>query len=193
MAVREDSVCVRLAGLDRLRGLAVLLMVADHALLVGGAPNVWRLGPTRAALPLFCLIAGALSGSLSARRVERLAHVGSSGAVAVVLWVWLGLAQLDVLLLLAAGLVVVAVVPARWRWLTMAVAIVQPFTWPDGLAGYELGTVVALLLVGVEVGRDRLDWIGGRLPGWLSWCGRWPLSVYVGHLALLAVLVEVSR
>jgi uncharacterized membrane protein len=188
----------RLGGLDRLRGLAVGLMVADHVLLAAGAGVGWRLGPTRVALPLFCLVAGALGGGPWERRSRRVAQLGVAGVVvSCTAGLVLGTGAPDVLLVLALGIVVVELVERAGSPLltlaVLAVAAVQPVTWRVG-TGYQVGTVVVLLWLGGLPGvREGLDAAGSRLPVWLERAGRRPLTVYVVHLTVLAGGVVLMR
>lgn len=180
----------RLDGVDRLRGLAVLLMVADHVALVAGAGGAWRLTVTRAALPLFCVVAGSLARP--GRPGRRLGVVAAAGLAATVLGAPLGIGQPDVLFLLAGVLVLVRWVgprPGGPAWAAVAcLGVIQATTWPMAWTGYEVGTVLALVLVGQVVARRDLDQLGCRLPAVLAPVGRAPLWWYVGHLWVLLVV-----
>lgn len=181
----------RLQGIDRLRAVALVLMVIDHALVAFPAGVVGlavRVTATRASLPLFCLVAGALLPS--SPRWGRLGMVALAGLAATIPGALIGIGQLDVLLILA---VVLAVAPLAARnptpWLV--VAILQPVTWHVPWSGYQPGVVLALVLVGRMVGADQLDQLGRRLPSWSAMISRWPLTVYVGHIGMLAAIVAV--
>ena len=182
----------RLHGLDALRGLAVLLMFVDHVLIAFDEHHQFelvRMSLTRVCLPLFCVVAGSLIGS--GPRLSRLAVVGAAGVVASWLSVPIGIGQPDILLLL-----VVAISLCAWAgsgsalrgWVVFALAILQPSTWAFTWEGYQPGVVVALVMLGGVIGPCRLDDYGCALQ-WrpvLSFVGRWPLSFYLGHLAVLA-------
>jgi uncharacterized membrane protein len=190
---------VRLPALDLLRGVAVLLMVADHVLYAAGL-HVWRLGPTRIALPLFALLAGALFRPGLARRrlvelavaaillappLEHLLGMPTPGILAVLLWCVLILQLVD----LDSRPTVLAV---------LTVAVLQPVTWPMVLwfptwNGYEPGTVLALMLVG-QLARPYLAQLESRsraAASSIERIGRYPLTLYVGHLLVLVVLTTV--
>lgn len=184
----------RMEGLDRLRGLGILLMVVDHILVAFG-PDQLRLGATRASLPIMCAVAGALCGR--AIRLRRTAAVVAAGVVAMVLGRVVGVGQPDVLLLLAGALASVAWVRGTghtWLlWALASFAVIQPTTWPVEWSGYQPGTVVALVILGVWAGSNYVDGWGLAWPSWLAVVGRRPLAWYVGHLAVLAVGVVVVR
>lgn len=163
----------------------MLLMVLDHALAWAGvAGGLGRLSITRASLPLFCVVAGALVRPEGSRRLRQ---VGVAGVVATGLGVPIGIGQPDVLLLLFAALAIAPVLIFRGGWAVgMAAAVIQPVTWSVPWTGYQPGTVLALVLLGAMVGREALD----RAPavGLLAWVGRHPLAWYLGHLFVLFAL-----
>lgn len=188
----------RLVGLDRLRGLAVVTMVIDHLALLAGGADLVRLTVGRVALPAFCLVAGALVRPLDGRRAWRLGTVFGAGVVATALGAPLGIGQPDVLLVLAVVLAGAGGLLA-WAWrrcsstplvVAGALAVLQPVTWPIPWTGYQPGTVLALVLIGRQLGRGPLERWGRALPAPLGGLGRYPLTAYVGHLAVLAVLVR---
>lgn len=180
---------VRLAGLDRLRGLAIACMVIDHAALVAGIP-VLRYTIGRLAVPIFFMLAGALVRRLTWRHVG-VAVIG----VLLPLWVrWID--SPNVLLLYAAGAVVV-VAGRRWAWWPWAVLAACLTVLANGWGhlghGYPPAAVWALLaagsLAGRYVGLGRVSDAARRLPGWLGGVGRYPVSIYVVHLLVLDFVV----
>lgn len=190
----------RLSWVDRLRGVAIVAMVADHvclALLVLGVPGPWqvvRLTAGRVAFPLFMLVSGWLAAFRPPSR-ERTRQVLLVGAACSFVPPLLGLptGPPDIVLLIGLVLVVWPVL-VRWPLLFLAAGAIQAFTWPVPWFGYQPGPVVALMLVGwlwAEAGRPLVGSELGWLPGWVEWCGRRPLALYVGHVFLLATVVGV--
>jgi surface polysaccharide O-acyltransferase-like enzyme len=186
----------RLVGLESGRGLAVLVMVLDHVLIVTGyVDSPVRATVTRVAMPLFMVVAGALVGRLRARRLLRVAIAG----LALPLFVpWIDNPNI----LLLYGLGAVGVAAARWAagrsglWVLLVAAVAGLANgYGDLGTGYPLPSVVALMCAGALVGRGPLDqafgWLRRRGLLWLSSIGRRPLAVYIGHLAVLRLLEGV--
>lgn len=172
---------VRFRGLDRLRGLAILLMVVDHALALTGVGLVVRLTLTRAAAPIFMATAGALPSKNSRRRWLGLVGVA---AVETVLCSLLGLQVPAIVLVLVVvqpvflwarsiGIPAVVLVLVGWWQSTFA---------PLPIPGYEPGFVLMWLAVGSMCALD-LNHLGRRLPALAEAIGRRPRSWYLGHLA----------
>jgi len=155
-------------------------MIFDHLCTVFDPHSfIGRYTFTRAALPLFCLVAG----SLYHRPGFRLVLVALCGCAVTALQLR-GFGRPDILLLLALGLLALpATSPAL-----MAVALMQPVTWRLGWSGYQPGTVLALLMAGRMFGRERISAAGEWLPGAFGFIGRWPLVIYCGHLAAFRLL-----
>lgn len=188
-----SSAAPRSAALDRLRGVAVVLMVFDHLLIVTGqAGSPLRETVTRAAMPLFAVVAG----HLSRRGSWRLLGVAVLGLLLPVLVPWVDAP--NVLLWLASGSVLVVAArriarPALWLLplvVLTAAANGRPFLAPSG--SFEPVAVWALMCLGALMSRPGLDRAGARLPAALDRAGRWPLSVYAGHLLVLQLVVVVS-
>lgn len=190
-----------MVSVDRLRGVAIVAMVVDHvclALLVVGVAGPWqlvRLTAGRMAFPLFMLVSGWLAASHPPvwARVRQVLVVGVVCSLVPPL---LGLptGPPDIVLLIGLVLVVWPVL-VRWPLLFVAVGVIQPFTWPVSWFGYQPGPVVALMLVGwlwAESGRPLVSSQLGWVPGWVEWCGRRPLGLYVAHVFVLSVVVGVA-
>lgn len=185
-AVRVD----RQTGIDAIRGAAIALMVTDHVLLVAGAPEWTRLGPTRLAMPAFALVAGALPG----RPHVRPRQIAAAAAAAVACTY----AGIPGPLFLAALVLAIAAVRA-FPTAAVAVVAVAATLAANGVAlagttGYELPGLVALVALG-RLAAPQIHHAAARLPRLdvLELAGRHPLGLYVGHLAALAVIVQAAR
>lgn len=176
--------------LDALRGLAVALMLLDHVLAVTGHGAIVRASLTRLSMPLFFVLAGHL-----ARRVDvsRLLLVAAAGVALPMLVPWVD--SPNVLLIYAMGVPVI--VWARRRPVRLWWIVGFALTWyanrfglpPANVDAYAPLGLWGLLAVGALLGRDSLESLGRRLPRGIGRLGRYPLTVYVGHLLLLQLLV----
>lgn len=184
---------VRLAGVDQLRGLAIVLMVADHLLELTHGPLLIRETITRASMPLFFLLSASLVRRLSWR------HFGIllAGGALPVLVPWIDSPNVLVLYVLGAVvLVAVRQLPVRWRQPVLTALVVFSLTWyangyglwPHGVNAYVPTALVGLMAAGALIGPQRLHQAGSRLPAWLGSVGRYPLSVYLWHLLVLQLL-----
>lgn len=183
---------VRLASLDRARGLAILLMVLDHAVLVAGHGGLIRGTVTRAAMPLFFLVGGALIRSRLGPR-----HLLILGAGLLLPYAVPWVERPNILVLYVAGAAVVAGVnrwcPPGWRFGILAVLLTLAANgWTVNPYGYDAAAVMALLVVGNIAGPSLLGW-ADRLPGWVGVVGRYPLSIYLGHLLALHAAASWAR
>lgn len=205
---RIPMVRQRLDGIDRVRGLAVVLMVLDHVLvalvelhLVTGpsvlGPTVVRLTLTRLSLPLFMWASGYLLG-LKVPSLLRRAEVAIAAVcvTALLTVVPIGVQVPDplvlwILVMLLAGRI--RSHPVAYGLLGVTVSVLP---WP--FAGYHPGVVLALVALGVcsvQCGPFP-QVLGERLPPAFGWWGRHALSLYLSHIAALctgAVLLEVLR
>lgn len=187
--------------IDRLRGLAMLLMLLGHVLAVADAGGVLRLTVTRGSLPIFAAITGYLLADRTPRpaRIAQVAAVGLWSSATVVGTPVPGLDPVDPLLVISAALCCWPAV-RRWPVVSVLVGTVQAVTYHGLYPGYQLGEVVALMAAGVllrrsaspadlAVARATAD----RLPALLACIGRRPLTVYALHVAALALLRDWPR
>jgi hypothetical protein len=183
---------VRRVELDRLRGLAILLMIGDHLARVWAFEG-YRLTLGRLAMPLFFVVAGHLAGSrLSVRHLYALCL----GLALPLLVPWVD--SPNVLVWFSIGAVILYVFDQRgWpTWVLIFPALIFAANgWVFGLwpHSYEPFSLLALMAVGRGLGGEAF--VAGRtLPAWVGALGRRPLTWYVGHLlALQLVLVAVGR
>lgn len=164
-------------------------MVVDHLCVVFAGPAELRWTIGRVAMPLFFLVAGHLSHRLP--NWERFLLL-----IAVGLWLPVVVPWVDrpnVLLWYAVG---VAVLEAARICRQPPVLLVVPAlvlaangVLPSKLGtGYDGASLVGLMAVGSSLPRTWWSW-ADRLP--LGWLGRYPLTVYVGHIAVLQAVVAV--
>ncbi len=189
----------RIWQLDRIRGLAIVLMLLDHVLAlnpsVGGMAV--RLSLTRFAMPLFMMTAGYLIASKrSAFSARRLSVIAAAGVVSCTCCWSLSLPTFDILVGFAFVVMVTGAV-VRWPLLLVLVGFIQAAWLPLHFPAYELGAVVAwvsigALIVGSMHSGSFLAW-ADRVPRVLEPIGRYPLRWYVGHLVVLAVMVLLMR
>lgn len=182
---------VRRVELDRLRGLAILLMVGDHLALVWSF-EAYRLTLGRLAMPLFFVVAGHLAGRrLSSRH---LLAVGV-GLVLPVVVPWVDSPNVLVWFGVGAGILYVFERRGWPTWLLVLPALIFAANGWSLLSGrsYDPLALLALMVVGRGLAPTLLV-AGRRLPCWVGALGRRPLTWYVGHvLALQVVLVAVGR
>lgn len=186
----------RLQWIDSLRGLAILLMLLDHALsLVSDLNGTYhpvallvRLTLTRLAMPMFMLVAGyCFKGNLNLRRFGELVVAACLANVAF----WrLGWHTPDIVALF----VIVALLSAwihRYPVAFFVVGIIQAMFWRYDSNVYQIGAIVCCVSFGVLL--RRLDWQPTWVPSGFERVGRYPLTWYVGHLLVFAVIVDYPR
>lgn len=184
----------RLAWIDRVRGLAVVVMMLDHCLAavapVAGDAGLWvRLTVTRTALPMFMLVSGCLWALReSGPSLQRVSQILLAAGTSSWLGVMVGLHPVEVLTLYTVAWLMRPVIVRYPVW-SAVIGFIQTVYVPVGVAGHELGWVVGWLAIGVLAAgsvREEVSRWGAELPEWLEVIGRRPLGWYVGHLAALA-------
>lgn len=185
-----SPVLPRAAGLDRLRGLAVLLMLVDHVLLLTASGQPVRLSLGRVAMPLFAVLVGSCVGRLRWRH----ARVAGYGLLLPLGVPWIDSPNILVWLMAGAALVVLLRSCRVPVWLLPAVALTAAANgyWLDGGGGFAPVMVVGLVGLGAVVSVSVLDAWGRLLPrAGLEFVGRHALGWYIGHLAFLQLLLLV--
>lgn len=171
----------RAHGLDGLRGLAVLAMVADHLALFAGLDAVrWTVG--RLALPVFFVLAGHLAHRIGWRHLG----IGAAGVALAAAVGWVD--SPNVLTWYAAGTVVVVLgrrVGLGPAWLLAGALVLLANGVGDMAPGYRPAALLGFMAVGQLVSRARLDRLGAWVPRWVASVGRHPLAWYVGHVVAL--------
>jgi hypothetical protein len=196
--VRRRDVAV-----DRLRGVALLLMILGHSMVVyealhGPEDVIWwtRHTATRFAMPLFMMMAGYLIAKKGHPAWNRMPAIIAAAVVTNVVGHSLPEIGFHAPNVLANFLMAVPFyfVFVRLPIETVLVGFLQayylPITW-DEWQGYQPGMIMAFLALGVLVRHHpetALMKIGRRLPSSLEVLGRRPLLWYCGHLAVLYVI-----
>ncbi len=191
MTVLETApppVFVRSRELDALRGLAILCMVVDHVAVWVG-PEVFSVRATvgRVAMPLFFLLGGHLARGAS----RRLLVVFGVGLVLGVLAPWSGAAPLLAWFCFGAVLVGWAGPRASWLLVLVGLGMLANPSLTDltlGVPGsYPVPALLALMALGRTVDRSQLVRLGAYVARFrlLVWAGRWPLTIYAGHVLVL--------
>jgi len=193
----------RIFIIDAIRGLAIALMVLDQSLFAIetiGIANVVveysRLSITRFSMPLF-MIASGIIWALYGLRIRRWFQVF---VLAVILnfatrILWADFNYPEILLvwtMLAIGSRLIV----RFPITVMIIGYTQFIFWPIPWSGFQPGELAIFLGVGVLVARAPLEkaWKHMRfksLISALSFLGRYPLSIYSGHLILLSLIVAL--
>ena len=193
----------RIFIIDAIRGLAIALMVLDHSLFAIetiGISNVVveysRLSITRFSMPLF-MIASGIIWALYGLRIRRWFQVFVLAILInlVTRFLWADFNYPEILLvwtMLAIGSRLIV----RFPITVMIIGYTQFIFWPIPWSGFQPGELAIFLGVGVLVARAPLEkaWKHMRfksLISALSFLGRYPLSIYSGHLILLSLIVAL--
>lgn len=182
----------RIGWIDGARGLSIVAMIVSHVgLALDLTPEWFHVYVMRPVAPMFLLLLGMLWRPGLRRR-----HLQFAGGVvaAALLSLSLGFGFPNILTLMAVALLVMPLM-VRFPVVTLAACVTQLAYWPhpNWWTGYPLGLVLAMVLVGHLVSADGAVQAYGRFGDRLGLgvVGRYPLSFYVGHLAVLAFHVHV--
>ena len=187
-----------------MRGLAIVVMIVDHilsALESTGMSNdlveYSRLSDTRFSMPLFMIASGivwGLYGLRFKRWLQVLAWAIALNAMTRLLWPDFNFPEI---LLVWAALAIFWRLIIRFPIITMIVAYTQMTYWQIPWQGFQPGELAIFLGAGVLLSKFPLDWLWrerrvGKLIEPLALVGRYPLTIYGGHLALLALIVAAT-
>lgn len=191
----------RIRLLDAMRGLAIVLMIIDHALSALESTGVSnslveysRLTVTRFSMPLFMIASGAVWGRYGLR-FTRWAQVGIwavlINAMTRLLWPDFNFPEI---LLIWSALAICWRLVVRFPIIIMILGYTQTTYWQISWQGFQPGELAIFLGVGVLLARAPLDALWrerrtSKLVAPLSFIGRYPLMIYGGHIALLALFV----
>lgn len=173
--------------LDALRGTAILLMLLDHVLDLTHSLPILRYTVTRFSMPLFFLI----GGHLVRRASPRLLLVACIGIFLPLYARWID--SPNVLYWYAVG----AVGLYRWREKPAALVAIligglalSANKWPlvHG-SSYAPLSLFGLMIVGKFLPRDAFHAIPA--PRFIAPLGRFPLSIYVGHVLIFETVRRV--
>ena len=186
---RRASSGPRTRSLDILRGIAIALMVLDHVCVVTGEGGIFRLTITRLSMPLFFLISGHL---LSRIDWKRLVIVGIIGACLPYYVTFIEVPNVLFLYALFAPLIVWQKNKPR------GLAVITAFglgMYANGfgliIGAYAPFALLGLMALGRLMSRDLWiiqRWEGERVSRFVTpftLLGKYPLSIYVGHLIIL--------
>lgn len=190
--VAPPAVRVRSRALDAVRGLAIVLMICDHLLIWQSWGWPLRLTVTRASMPLFFVV----SGHLVRRLTWRHAAILGIGLLLPFVVPWIDAP--NVLAWYVIGAVVIVQTRRLAPWLLPVLVAVPLVQYANLLDVHPVGTgympsaLVGLMAFGALLPRAWFSW-GDRLPRALALAGRFPLSVYVGHLLALQAFLLLWR
>lgn len=172
----------RISGIDKARGLAILLMVLDHVLELTNTGYPIRVTVTRASMPLFFIV----SGFLARKPNMRTAQIGILGFFLPVVIPWID--SPNVLCWYALG-VSVCYFARRYHFTYLVIAFTLTLGANNWL-GYSGGNsynpfgLIALMALGQILTADSFN-VFRRLPRLTELVGKYPLRVYLGHLLIL--------
>ena len=177
---------MRNATLDAARAAGIALMIVDHIAVVYDWPAPTR-DITRLAMPLFMITSGYLfTGKLG----QRYRDVWATAAITWPMVVVLELALVHVLIVYALVLPLLRANQGTLLSLT-CLGLLQAFNWPIGWNGYQPGYLLAFLTLGQLARQAGIEIQHRDWPSWLTWAGRYPLTAYGSHLAVLVGLTQI--
>ena len=184
----------RLAWLDRMRGLAIVVMVASHTIMLttGTRVLVHEVMATPARLTFLLLLGLLFRPGLRHRH----ARMAAGAVIAQALALYLGFAVPNILTVMVAAILVMQLLH-RYPTVAIGLGLTQAMWWPHPGTGVQLGLAVAAISAGTllretqGLNGSEFARAGRYLPAFLEPIGRAPLEWYVGHLIALSAVVWV--
>lgn len=172
-------------GIDKLRGLAIVLMVLDHIILVSHGPFIIRETITRAAMPIFFV----LSGHLIKKVTWRLFIIGYIGLTLPTFVTFLD--DPNVLFWYAAFAPIIVLLRRNPNMLPLVLVVIMGLVANNHLLtvpnSYPPLMLLALMIIGAMIPRKSFTF-SNSLPSILIHVGRFPLTLYVATSGILQVL-----
>lgn len=195
----------RVGTLDAMRGLAIIIMIVDHIFSVLESVGVEsnfveysRLTATRFSMPLFMIASGIVWGAYGLR-LKRWGQVlllaVALNAMTRLLWPDFNFPEI---LLVWSALAIFWRLIVRYPIITMIIGYTQTTYWMLPWQGFQPGELAIFLGAGVLISKSSLTWLWqeprtSRLIEPLAFVGRYPLTIYGGHLAMLALIVAAEN
>lgn len=191
----------RLVILDAMRGLAIVIMIIDHLLAalesLGVESNFVeysRLSATRFSMPLF-MIASGIAWRLYGLRFARWAQVVIWALLINLLTrlLWPDFNFPEILAIWAA-LAIAWKLFRRFPIIAIIIGYTQATYWQIKWQGFQPGELAIFLGVGALLSKSSLDslWREPRTSRFLkplAVVGRYPLTIYGGHLIAITLIV----
>lgn len=175
----------RCVGIDRLRGVAISLMILDHLFIITHAPTFTRLTITRLAMPLFFLI----SGHLAKRVSWRLPVIGFIGLLIPAVAIWIDSPNVLFWFAVLAPIVVLI----RDNRVITSLVILFALTFSTNRYSLGIGSsydpigLFAIMCFGTLIKRESFN-VFNRLPAFFGKIGHYPMTIYISHLVILGAL-----
>jgi uncharacterized membrane protein len=184
--------------LDTWRGIAIILMIFDHALMACGVPLVlcgfgWiRCTITRLACPIFFVVAGRL-WQKKRPSFARIKTIVLCSPLTSYFLFDLGAPPFDILLQYVILALLLSRLVVAYPVACAVVGVVQSLYLPVPTSfGYHFGTLVTYLSIGVLSSGQPVPRVSFPKSFQLlcTFSGRHPLSMYVLHIPILLLIRE---
>lgn len=179
--------------LDKLRALAICLMIFQHVCLYFNNWTTFAFYVSRPAFPLFMMISGFLLSQTQRISNDRFFQIVSIGIVSEIARRYLGFPLVNILVTWSVSMLVYWFISRFMGSSYVFVLACVLVILPDPSAIYlEFGIAKTLFLLalGFNFGDLFLDFVNSE-SNFFSKLGRFPLTAYAGHFILLALLTNL--